>query len=62
MLIEFQKSASGLGFSIAGGLDHQVQPGDTSVYITHVIEGGAAEADGRLRVGDRVRLSDSWRW
>ena len=55
MLIEFEKVGGGLGFSIAGGLDHPVQPDDSSVYITHLIEGGAAEADGRLRAGDRVR-------
>ena len=37
------------GFTISGGVDRPVSHGDTSVYITHIVEGGAAEADGRWK-------------
>lgn len=45
---------SGLGFSIAGGIGNQHIPGDNSIYITKIIEGGAAQKDGRLQIGDRL--------
>lgn len=45
---------SGLGFSIAGGIGNQHIPGDNSIYITKIIEGGAAQKDGRLQTGDRL--------
>lgn len=44
----------GLGFSIAGGIGNQHIPGDNSIYITKIIEGGAAQKDGRLQIGDRL--------
>eukprot|EP00042_Codosiga_hollandica_P034478 m.241308 g.241308 ORF g.241308 m.241308 type:complete len:1061 (-) comp54421_c0_seq1:287-3469(-) len=53
-VIELVKGPSGLGFSIAGGIDYPVEAGDTSVYITDIIKGGAAFTDGRLRVGDKL--------
>lgn len=52
---------TGLGFSIAGGIGNQHIPGDNSIYITKIIEGGAAQKDGRLQTGDRllaVRVSN----
>eukprot|EP00054_Salpingoeca_dolichothecata_P013124 m.73080 g.73080 ORF g.73080 m.73080 type:complete len:1258 (+) comp20312_c0_seq1:14-3787(+) len=52
--IEFDKGPMGLCMNIAGGCDRNVQPGDSSIYVTQVIEGGAAFADGRLLVGDRL--------
>jgi len=45
---------SGLGFTLAGGLDDQVFPNDNGVFVTKIIEGGAAEIDGRLAIGDRL--------
>ena len=45
---------SGLGFSIAGGIGNQHIPGDDGIFVTKIIEGGAAEQDGRLAVGDRL--------
>ena len=44
----------GLGFSIVGGIGNQHIPGDDSIFITKIIEGGAAEADGTLNVGDKI--------
>lgn len=44
----------GLGFSIAGGLGNQHVPGDNSIYVTKIIEGGAAHRDGRLQIGDKI--------
>ena len=44
------QGGSGLGFSIAGGTDNPHIGSDPSMYITKVIEGGAAAADGRLRL------------
>lgn len=45
---------SGLGFSIAGGVGNQHIPGDNSIYVTKIIEGGAAHKDGRLQIGDKL--------
>lgn len=47
-------AASGLGFSIAGGVGNQHIPGDNSIYVTKIIEGGAAHKDGRLQIGDKI--------
>jgi C-terminal processing protease CtpA/Prc len=45
---------SGLGFSIAGGVGNQHIAGDNGVFVTKIIDGGAAHQDGRLMVGDRL--------
>jgi len=45
---------AGLGFSIAGGVANEHVEGDTGIFITKVIKGGAAEQDGRLQCGDRL--------
>lgn len=45
---------SGLGFSIAGGVGNQHIPGDNSIYVTKIIEGGAAHKDGHLQIGDKL--------
>uniref|UniRef100_A0A8C7RJ30 Discs large MAGUK scaffold protein 3 n=1 Tax=Oncorhynchus mykiss TaxID=8022 RepID=A0A8C7RJ30_ONCMY len=52
--INLLKGPKGLGFSIAGGIGNQHIPGDNSIYITKIIEGGAAQKDGRLQTGDRL--------
>lgn len=44
----------GLGFSIAGGVGDQHIAGDNGIFITKIIDGGAAHQDGRLMVGDRL--------
>uniref|UniRef100_A0A3Q2TV52 PDZ domain-containing protein n=1 Tax=Fundulus heteroclitus TaxID=8078 RepID=A0A3Q2TV52_FUNHE len=44
---------SGLGFSIAGGTDNP-HIGDDPIYVTKIIEGGAAHRDGRLQIGDKI--------
>ncbi|XP_066519085.1 disks large homolog 1 isoform X19 [Hoplias malabaricus] len=52
--IKLVKGPKGLGFSIAGGVGNQHIPGDNSIYVTKIIEGGAAHKDGRLQVGDKL--------
>lgn len=52
--IELVKGTKGLGFSIAGGIGNQHIPGDNGIYVTKVMEGGAAQVDGRLAVGDKL--------
>ncbi|XP_056607306.1 disks large homolog 1 isoform X17 [Triplophysa dalaica] len=54
MEVKLVKGPKGLGFSIAGGLGNQHVPGDNSIYITKIIEGGAAHKDGRLQIGDKL--------
>ncbi|KAA0712901.1 Disks large -like protein 1 [Triplophysa tibetana] len=54
MDVKLVKGPKGLGFSIAGGLGNQHVPGDNSIYITKIIEGGAAHKDGRLQIGDKL--------
>uniref|UniRef100_A0A4W4G7L9 Disks large homolog 1 n=1 Tax=Electrophorus electricus TaxID=8005 RepID=A0A4W4G7L9_ELEEL len=52
--IKLVKGPKGLGFSIAGGVGNQHIPGDNSIYVTKVIEGGAAHKDGRVQIGDKL--------
>ncbi|XP_052455515.1 disks large homolog 1-like isoform X6 [Carassius gibelio] len=54
MDLKLVKGPKGLGFSIAGGVGNQHIPGDNSIYITKIIEGGAAHKDGRLQIGDKL--------
>uniref|UniRef100_A0A7M4EDE0 Discs large MAGUK scaffold protein 3 n=1 Tax=Crocodylus porosus TaxID=8502 RepID=A0A7M4EDE0_CROPO len=54
MEVNLMKGPKGLGFSIAGGIGNQHIPGDNSIYITKIIEGGAAQKDSRLQIGDRL--------
>ncbi|KAG8134137.1 hypothetical protein E2320_011859 [Naja naja] len=49
--------ARGLGFSIAGGKGSTpYRPGDTGIFISRIADGGAANREGTLQVGDRVIL------
>lgn len=52
--IELLKGTKGLGFSIAGGIGNQHIPGDNGIYVTKIMDGGAAQTDGRLVVGDKL--------
>ena len=52
--VELLKGSKGLGFTIAGGIGNQHIPGDNGIYVTKVMDGGAAAADGRIAVGDRL--------
>ncbi|XP_033230247.1 disks large 1 tumor suppressor protein isoform X12 [Belonocnema kinseyi] len=54
MEIELIKGNKGLGFSIAGGIGNQHIPGDNGIYVTKIMDGGAAQVDGRLLVGDKL--------
>ncbi|XP_026103271.1 disks large homolog 2-like isoform X7 [Carassius auratus] len=58
--IKLVKGPKGLGFSIAGGLGNQHIPGDNSIYVTKIIDGGAAQKDGRLQVGDRLLMVNNY--
>lgn len=53
-VIDLVKGARGLGFSIAGGQGNEHVKGDTDIYVTKIIDDGAADTDGRLRVGDKI--------
>ncbi|XP_034937867.1 disks large homolog 4 isoform X4 [Chelonus insularis] len=52
--IELVKGNKSLGFSIAGGIGNQHIPGDNGIYVTKIMDGGAAQLDGRLAVGDKL--------
>ncbi|XP_053950779.1 disks large 1 tumor suppressor protein isoform X5 [Anastrepha ludens] len=52
--IDLVKGSKGLGFSIAGGIGNQHIPGDNGIYVTKIMEGGAAAVDGRLSIGDKL--------
>lgn len=52
--IDLQRGNRGLGFSIAGGIGNNHIPGDNGIYVTKILEYGAAHVDGRLEVGDRL--------
>nr|XP_023699871.1 disks large homolog 1-like [Paramormyrops kingsleyae] len=57
--IKLVKGPKGLGFSIAGGVGNQHIPGDNSIYVTKIIEGGAAHKDGKLQIGDKLLAVNS---
>ncbi|XP_004834779.1 disks large homolog 1 isoform X4 [Heterocephalus glaber] len=59
MEIKLIKGPKGLGFSIAGGVGNQHIPGDNSIYVTKIIEGGAAHKDGKLQIGDKLLVVNS---
>ncbi|PIC18419.1 hypothetical protein B9Z55_024320 [Caenorhabditis nigoni] len=52
--VYLEKGHTGLGFSITGGTDQPTEDGDTSIYVTNIIEGGAALADGHMRKNDII--------
>lgn len=52
--IVLEKGHTGLGFSITGGIDQPTDEGDTSIYVTNIISGGAAAADGRMKIRDII--------
>ncbi|KAL5242934.1 hypothetical protein ACI65C_010344 [Semiaphis heraclei] len=52
--IELSKGTKGLGFSIAGGIGNQHIPGDNGIFVTKIMDGGAAQVDGRISVGDKL--------
>ncbi|XP_032075598.1 disks large homolog 2 [Thamnophis elegans] len=58
--IKLFKGPKGLGFSIAGGVGNQHIPGDNSIYVTKIIDGGAAQKDARLHVGDRLLMVNNY--
>ncbi|XP_051047246.1 disks large homolog 1 isoform X3 [Phodopus roborovskii] len=59
MEMKLIKGPKGLGFSIAGGVGNQHIPGDNSIYVTKIIEGGAAHKDGKLQIGDKLLAVNS---
>ncbi|XP_078078005.1 disks large homolog 2 [Mustelus asterias] len=58
--IKLIKGPKGLGFSIAGGVGNQHIPGDNSIYVTKIIDGGAAQRDGTLQIGDRLLMVNNY--
>ena len=52
--IILRKAGGGLGFSIKGGIDNQYVLGNPSIFVTQITNGGAAQADGRIQIGDLV--------
>ncbi|XP_037075107.1 disks large 1 tumor suppressor protein-like [Pollicipes pollicipes] len=59
--LELHKGSRGLGFSIAGGTGNQHIPADNGIYVTKIMEDGAAYQDGTMAVGDRLVAVDAGR-
>ncbi|XP_065644773.1 disks large homolog 1 isoform X2 [Hydra vulgaris] len=54
--IQLNKGDTGLGFTIAGGIDNQHIPGDNGIFVTKIIPGGAAQKDGQMQVDDKILM------
>eukprot|EP00106_Octopus_bimaculoides_P007119 XP_014774561.1 PREDICTED: membrane-associated guanylate kinase, WW and PDZ domain-containing protein 1-like isoform X2 [Octopus bimaculoides] len=54
MLVILRRQESGFGFRIIGGTEEGSQ-----VSVGHIVPGGAADLDGRLRTGDEIIYVDS---
>eukprot|EP00042_Codosiga_hollandica_P026869 m.129628 g.129628 ORF g.129628 m.129628 type:complete len:1454 (+) comp52317_c0_seq1:125-4486(+) len=52
--VVLKTGGTSLGFSIAGGTDHMVRDGDTSVYIAMIVKGGAAANSEQLQPHDKI--------
>jgi len=52
--IEVYKGARTFGLALCGGINDQRSPGNSSIYVEKVLEGGLAEKDGRIMPGDRI--------
>ncbi|XP_065213379.1 protein lap4 [Planococcus citri] len=48
------RDQNGLGFSIAGGKGSPFKDNSEGIYVSRITEGGVAEKDGKLQVGDRI--------
>ncbi|XP_065215040.1 membrane-associated guanylate kinase, WW and PDZ domain-containing protein 2 isoform X2 [Planococcus citri] len=53
-VVTIERQETGFGFRIVGGTEEGSQ-----VSIGHIVEGGAAEVDGRLRSGDEIMSVDN---
>ncbi|KAI1883258.1 hypothetical protein AGOR_G00243360 [Albula goreensis] len=47
------------GVQYSWGVGNQHIPGDNSIYVTKIIEGGAAHKDGKLQIGDKLLAVNS---
>ncbi|KAL7301921.1 hypothetical protein TKK_0005516 [Trichogramma kaykai] len=52
--IDLEKINGTFGFSVSGGRNNQHQSGDSSIFITKITEGGAAEKNGRIKIGQKI--------
>ncbi|XP_048393874.1 synaptojanin-2-binding protein [Stegostoma tigrinum] len=52
--IRLKRGASGLGFNIIGGTDHQHFCNDSAIYVTKIKKDGPAGLDGRLKEQDQI--------
>merc|ERR1712110_505415 len=52
--IDAYKGVRTFGLVLVGGARNQQTPGDSSIYVSKVLEGGLAEVDGRVMPGDRI--------
>ncbi|XP_072341971.1 synaptojanin-2-binding protein [Scyliorhinus torazame] len=52
--IRLKRGASGLGFNIIGGTDHQHFCNDSAIYVTKIKEEGPAALNGRLKEQDQI--------
>lgn len=55
MNITLQRQESGFGFRIVGGIEDRSQ-----VAVGHIVAGGAADVDGRIRSGDEIVSVDNY--
>jgi len=54
MRIDVYKGVRTFGLVLVGGVSNQQSHGDSSIYVSKVLEGGLAEVDGRIMPGDRI--------
>merc|ERR1712062_182237 len=52
--VDVYKGVRTFGLVLVGGASNQQTTGDSSIYVSKVLEGGLAEVDGRIMPGDRI--------
>jgi len=52
--VELMRDDNGFGFSLSGGSDNQLTPGDTRLVVSKLVQNGPAHLNGLIQIGDQI--------